>query len=180
MTFDIKVDGELQLDAFFHSLFQSRDLLTNKLGPSKKWKAHLHLAKVLNSKKIKNPFLKKITVNINQSHWCRRDSYLTPNILMIRLCPIYNNTLNSTIQSKATQQDDSLSYSYDLLDQTSSHLSRCLAAASNLRSSEKLILLSGPEPLVVRSTVSSCISMGIPSAENSRSNSTPVAPFLLA
>lgn len=61
-----------------------------------------------------------------------------------------------------------------------SYLSRCLAAASSLLRSENLIWLSGPDPLVVRSTVSSCISIGTPSAENSRSSSTPVAPFLLA
>lgn len=61
-----------------------------------------------------------------------------------------------------------------------SYLSRCLAAASSLASSDIFIFLRNPDPLVVRSTVSSCISIGTPSAENSRSNSTPVAPFLLA
>lgn len=61
-----------------------------------------------------------------------------------------------------------------------SHLSLCLAAASSFLSSDSLSWLSGPDPLVVRSTVSSCISIATPSAENSRSNSTPVAPFLLA
>lgn len=60
------------------------------------------------------------------------------------------------------------------------NLNRCLAAASSLRSSEKSILLSGPDPFVVRSRVSSCISMGTPSTVNSRSSSTPVAPFSLA
>lgn len=60
------------------------------------------------------------------------------------------------------------------------HQSRCLAAASSLVRSECLIWPNGPDPLVVRSTVSSCIRIGTPSAENSRSSSTPVAPFLLA
>lgn len=60
------------------------------------------------------------------------------------------------------------------------NLSLCLAAASSLDNSIHFMCLSDPEPLVVRSTVSSCINMGTPSAENSRSNSTPVAPFLLA
>lgn len=52
-----------------------------------------------------------------------------------------------------------------------SYLSRCLAAASSLASSDIFILLRN---------LASCISIGTPSAENSRSNSTPVAPFLLA
>ncbi len=33
MTFDIKVDGELQFDAFLHCLHQSWDLLSGKLVP---------------------------------------------------------------------------------------------------------------------------------------------------
>lgn len=33
MTFDIKVDAELQPDAFIHSLLQSWDLLSSKLVP---------------------------------------------------------------------------------------------------------------------------------------------------
>lgn len=33
MTFDIKVDGELQFDAFFHGLLQGRDLLSGKFLP---------------------------------------------------------------------------------------------------------------------------------------------------
>lgn len=36
MTFDIKVDGELQPDAFLHRLLQSRDLLSGKLVPADK------------------------------------------------------------------------------------------------------------------------------------------------
>lgn len=33
MTFDIKVDGELQSDALLHGLLQSRDLLSSKFVP---------------------------------------------------------------------------------------------------------------------------------------------------
>lgn len=69
---------------------------------------------------------------------------------------------------------------YSMFETSLSHLIRCLAAASSLRNSENSSLLSGPDPFVVRSTVSSCISMGTPSAVNSRSSSTPVAPFSLA
>lgn len=54
------------------------------------------------------------------------------------------------------------------------------AAASSLLSWTNCTLLTGPEPLVVRSRVSSCISTGTPSAVKLRSSSTPVAPFLLA
>ncbi|KAG5832611.1 hypothetical protein ANANG_G00292940, partial [Anguilla anguilla] len=60
------------------------------------------------------------------------------------------------------------------------YLSLCLAEASSFLSSTKRSFPTGPDPLVVRSTVSSCIRTGIPSAVNSRSSSTPVAPFLLA
>lgn len=33
MTFDIKIDGELQLDTFLHRLVKSWDLLSSKLVP---------------------------------------------------------------------------------------------------------------------------------------------------
>lgn len=36
MTFDIKVDGELQFDAFLHCLLQGWDLLPSKLLPGKR------------------------------------------------------------------------------------------------------------------------------------------------
>ena len=53
-------------------------------------------------------------------------------------------------------------------------------AASSLLSWTNCTLLTFPEPFVVRSRVSSCISTGTPSAVKLRSSSTPVAPFLLA
>lgn len=52
--------------------------------------------------------------------------------------------------------------------------------ASSRRSWAKRTWLSGPDPLVVRSRVWSCIRTGTPSAVKLRSSSTPVAPFLLA
>lgn len=96
------------------------------------------------------------------------------------MCP-QSHKCNKSQQSKKKETFQRLlghmcNYKSDFL----SHLSLCLAAASSLSSSGIFMCLSDPEPLVVRSTVSSCIRMGMPSAENSRSNSTPVAPFLLA
>ena len=60
------------------------------------------------------------------------------------------------------------------------YLSLCWAEASNRLSWARRSAPTAPEPLVVRSTVSSCISTAAPSAVKLRSRPTPLAPFLLA
>lgn len=54
------------------------------------------------------------------------------------------------------------------------------AAASSLLNCTSCSLRTDPEPLVVRSTVSSCIRTATPSAVKLTSSSTPDAPCLLA
>lgn len=58
--------------------------------------------------------------------------------------------------------------------------SLCFADGLSFLISAKVRSHNLPDPSVVLSTVSSCIRMGTPSAVNSRSSSTPVAPFSAA
>lgn len=92
-------------------------------------------------------------------------------------CPLQDNKKNNNNDGLDSKEFFNLQPPPDPLHH---HLSLCLAAASSCSSWVRVRVLRGPEPLVVRSTVSSCIRTGTPSAENSRSSSTPVAPFFPA
>lgn len=170
VTFDIEVDDQLVFDAFLHRLLQSRNLLSTEtvtVGTNREKKK-----KILQS--LVNLFAQSQPAErINVSIFLQ--VLLTPQSCFSSTSRVRCRVKNSFLYSFGRT---CLIYLITLL--SVSYRSLCLAAASNLPSSEKCSLLSGPDPLVVRSTVSSCIRMGTPSAVNSKSSSTPVAPLALA
>lgn len=158
LTFDVKEDGQLVSDTFLHCLLQSRDLLSTELVPADERQVFKAIRTVSPALLYENYTSVTLFTDFQSN-----TSYFTDIMPLVSLSK--PRMANSDWQKRVWY---------------GAYFSLWWRAASSLLSWANCVLPTGPEPLVVRSKVSSCISMGTPSAVKLRSSSTPVAPFLLA